>query len=294
MGGDDAVANHPKDTTNLPQGNASASASASASSQHTTNYMATSTLPTAATAVPIAIATAAAAAAPTADDTKKSERKRKRERQRRSDLADAFDELSTLVTQMDPDNNNEDHHHRDHDDDATNDGMGMTTTTTTTTGQPFIIPSSTTTQNGMSGTTGNSNKRGSRRKNIDSTDTAATTADVDNSGMTRLDLIGRTTMILRRYQRENIDLRRRLDEYKRGSATGGGGGGAGAGARSTMASGLGGGYNDDTVNIYLQHSLHSCNFVSYDANSIHSPICCVPPFVGSIGDGAHLDTIQHV
>jgi hypothetical protein len=37
------------------------------------------------------------------DDTKKSERKRQRERQRRSDLATAFDELASLVGQIDPD-----------------------------------------------------------------------------------------------------------------------------------------------------------------------------------------------
>jgi len=35
-----------------------------------------------------------------ADDSRKSERKRQRERQRRSDLASAFDELSTLLTQI--------------------------------------------------------------------------------------------------------------------------------------------------------------------------------------------------
>jgi hypothetical protein len=37
------------------------------------------------------------------DDSKKSERKRQRERQRRSDLATAFDELASLVGQIDPD-----------------------------------------------------------------------------------------------------------------------------------------------------------------------------------------------
>lgn len=35
-----------------------------------------------------------------ADDSRKSERKRQRERQRRSDLAGAFDELSTLLSQI--------------------------------------------------------------------------------------------------------------------------------------------------------------------------------------------------
>lgn len=37
------------------------------------------------------------------DGPKKSERKRQRERQRRSDLSNAFDELSSLLSQIDPD-----------------------------------------------------------------------------------------------------------------------------------------------------------------------------------------------
>lgn len=106
------------------------------------------------------------------DDTKKSERKRKRERQRRSDLANAFDELSALVSQIDPDEQS---------DSAT--------------------------------------QRKRRRKSGESEDAAAAVAaaaaaDLDNSSMTRLDLIGRTSTVLRRLQRENADLRRRLEEQQ--------------------------------------------------------------------------------
>jgi Helix-loop-helix DNA-binding domain len=86
----------------------------------------------------------------------KSERKRTRERQRRSDLASAFEELATLVAQIDPEEEDGD-------------------------------------------TRG---KRG-RRKSDDP-------PDVDS--MTRLDLIGRTTGVLRRLQRENADLRRRIED----------------------------------------------------------------------------------
>jgi Helix-loop-helix DNA-binding domain len=98
------------------------------------------------------------------DDSKKSERKRKRERQRRSDLANAFDELSALVAQIDPDDSD----------------------------------------------TGTRKKR--RKSGVGEPEVAA--ADPDNSSMTRLDLIGRTTTVLRRLQRENADLRRRLEEQQ--------------------------------------------------------------------------------
>jgi Helix-loop-helix DNA-binding domain len=93
----------------------------------------------------------------------KSERKRKRERQRRSDLASAFEELATLVAQIDPEEGDE------------------------------------------GGDNNRSGKRG-RRKSDDP-------PDVDS--MTRLDLIGRTTGVLRRLQRENAELRRRVDEKGR-------------------------------------------------------------------------------
>lgn len=96
----------------------------------------------------------------------KSERKRKRERQRRSDLASAFEELATLVAQIDPDEEGLD-------------------------------------QGGDS--SHRSGKRGRRK--------ADDPPDVDS--MTRLDLIGRTTGVLRRLQRENADLRRRLEDKGR-------------------------------------------------------------------------------
>ena len=94
----------------------------------------------------------------------KSERKRQRERQRRSALAGAFDELTSLLSQLEP-----------------------------------LMDSSSA-----------SGKRKRRR---------ATGQDdlEDSSGMTRLDLIGRTVGVLRRLQKENADLKRRLVESASGS-----------------------------------------------------------------------------
>ena len=151
----------------------------------------------------------------TADESKKSERKRKRERQRRSDLASAFEELSTLVIQIDPDDN---------------DPQSSSTLTDT---DGIAIPSS-------AGAAGGS-KKVQRRK---SGGEAEASGDLDGSGMTRLDLIGRTTMLLRRLQRENSDLRRRFDDYKKGRMSGGG--------NSSMNMMGMGGQNDDMVcSLYL-------------------------------------------
>lgn len=98
------------------------------------------------------------------DDSKKSERKRQRERQRRSDLANAFEELSSLLSQIDPDES----------------------------------------ENAP-------NNRRKRRKSGSIGETVDT-ADVDATGMTRLDLIGRTAEVLRNLQRENAELKQRLEE----------------------------------------------------------------------------------
>ena len=140
-----------------------------------------------------------------ADESKKSERKRKRERQRRSDLANAFEELSTLVIQIDPDDN-----------DILTDADGIAVPSST------ISTSASIREHGMMGigsgavSTGSS-KRGQRRK---SSGEAEAAVDLDGSGMTRLDLISRTTMLLRRLRRENIELRRRVDDYKKGRTSG--------------------------------------------------------------------------
>ena len=154
----------------------------------------------------------------TADESKKSERKRKRERQRRSDLASAFEELSTLVIQIDPDDN---------------DPQSSSTLTDT---DGIAIPSSAGAAAG-----GGGSKKVQRRK---SGGEAEASGDLDGSGMTRLDLIGRTTMLLRRLQRENSDLRRRFDDYKKGRMSGGG--------NSSMNMMGMGGQNDDMVcSLYL-------------------------------------------
>lgn len=96
------------------------------------------------------------------DDSKKSERKRQRERQRRSDIANAFEELSSLLSQIDPDESE------------------------------------------------NASSKRKRRKSGEPVE-----SDVDASGMTRLDLIGRTAEVLRKLQRENDELRRKLEENRR-------------------------------------------------------------------------------
>ena len=93
------------------------------------------------------------------DDTKKSERKRQRERQRRSDIASAFEELSSLLSQIDPEESD-----------------------------------------------ANANNKRRRRKPGEPAE-----ADVDGSGMTRLDLISRTAEVLRKLQRENAELKQQLE-----------------------------------------------------------------------------------
>ena len=163
-------------------------------------------------------------AAATADESKKSERKRKRERQRRSDLANAFEELSSLVVQIDPDDNN--------DPPSTSltdsDGIAMPSSTISTSAASIrelggmgggVVGSSSTSASA-------SIKRVPRRKS------GAEEADLDGSGMTRLDLINRTTMLLRRLQRDNMDLRRRFDDYKKTGHTGAGGSMMGVGGHS--------------------------------------------------------------
>jgi hypothetical protein len=95
------------------------------------------------------------------DDSKKSERKRQRERQRRSDIANAFEDLSSLLSQIDPDDSE------------------------------------------------SAPNRRRRRKPGDPVE-----SDVDASGMTRLDLIGRTAEVLRKLQRENFELRQKLEEKR--------------------------------------------------------------------------------
>ena len=108
------------------------------------------------------------------ESSHKSERKRQRERQRRSALAGAFDELTALLGQLEPD-----------------DAASLPT-------EPPMDSSS-------------SSKR-KRRRSVGQEDLE------DSAGMTRLDLIGRTVGVLRRLQKENSDLKRRLVE----SASGGG------------------------------------------------------------------------
>lgn len=111
------------------------------------------------------------------EGSRKIERKRTRERQRRSDLASAFVELTALVSQLDP---------------------------ASAVDEPDAV--------------GTNNKR-RRRRSIGSdpdeiVGTSAARPDLDNSSMTRLDLIGRTTNLLRRLQRDNADLRRCLNEER--------------------------------------------------------------------------------
>jgi Helix-loop-helix DNA-binding domain len=100
------------------------------------------------------------------DDTKKSERKRKRERQRRSDLTNALDELSVLVSQIDPEEQSD-----------------------------TVVQKK-------------------RRRKSGEAEAASGNNELDSTNMTRLDLVGRTTMVLRRLQRENAELKRRLEEQQ--------------------------------------------------------------------------------
>lgn len=105
------------------------------------------------------------------DDTKKSERKRKRERQRRSDLTNALDELASLVSQIDPDES-------------------------------------------MDGSSAAAAAVQKKRRRKSGEEEAAIVqpppSDLDNTNMTRLDLIGRATSVLKRLHSENLELRRRL------------------------------------------------------------------------------------
>jgi Helix-loop-helix DNA-binding domain len=96
-----------------------------------------------------------------ADDSNKSERKRQREKQRRSDIASAFDELSSLLSQIDPEDTE-------------------------------VVP----------------NRRRRRKAG------EVAEVDADTSGLTRLDLIGRTAEVLRKLKRENEDLRKQLEEQQ--------------------------------------------------------------------------------
>lgn len=96
---------------------------------------------------------------------KKSERKRQREKQRRSDLASAFDELSSLLAK------------------AENEG------------QP------------------DEGKRGGRKRRSSVGD-SSDVHSVEASGMTRLDIIGRTIETMRRLIQENSDLKNAVTAYR--------------------------------------------------------------------------------
>jgi Helix-loop-helix DNA-binding domain len=157
---------------------AAAAAAAAAATTSTTTTTTTTTVD-----ATVSVAHPAAAGGGMEVDIKKSERKRKRERQRRSDLATAFEELSVLVAQLDPEDT----------------GGGRKPSGDTTSSRIPVAPSST--------------GEGTAPPPV---------VDVDGTGMTRLDLIGRTTMVLRRLQRENSDLRRRFEDVKKGGRMGDG------------------------------------------------------------------------
>jgi hypothetical protein len=53
-----------------------------------------------------------------------------------------------------------------------------------------------------------------RRRKSGEAEAAAGNNELDSTNMTRLDLVGRTTMVLRRMQRENAELKRRLEEQQ--------------------------------------------------------------------------------
>jgi hypothetical protein len=103
------------------------------------------------------------------DESKKSERKRQRERQRRSDLANAFDELSSLLADIEPDDSDS-----------------------------------------------GSNRRRRRKSEGGAISTADLDQAADNSGMTRLDLIGRSVEALRRLHGENTELKRVVEQQREG------------------------------------------------------------------------------
>lgn len=117
---------------------------------------------------------------------RKSERKRQRERQRRSALAGAFDELAALISQIEPEYA------------SPSPGAGSAH-------DPAMDSSST------------SSKQRKRRRSASGAGHDLGDLGEDSAGMTRLDLIGRTTGVLRRLQQENADLRRRLMEGGGGS-----------------------------------------------------------------------------
>ena len=125
-----------------------------------------------------------------ADESRKSERKRQRERQRRSDLASAFDELASLITQIE------------------NPAVG---------GGPILSSSSSGAasldhhHHHYAAALEDPAKRQRRRRSGVGEELE------DSSGLTRLDLIGRTVGVLRRLQQENAELRGRLMEGGGGS-----------------------------------------------------------------------------
>jgi len=105
--------------------------------------------------------------------SKKSERKRQREKQRRSDLANAFDELASLLQRIEPED----------------------------------LDSSTA-------------SRRRRRRSATATSDDGNGDPTDTSGMTRLDLIGRTIEAMKRLHHENYDLRRSLEDQRNSGGTG--------------------------------------------------------------------------
>lgn len=96
----------------------------------------------------------------------KSERKRQREKQRRSDLANAFDELNSLLTRVDPEESE----------------------------------------------TSQSKSRRRRKSVGDSSEADQPSAEA--SGLTRLDLIGRTIETIKKLHQENMELRQSLSSLK--------------------------------------------------------------------------------
>jgi hypothetical protein len=53
-----------------------------------------------------------------------------------------------------------------------------------------------------------------KRRRKSGEEAASGNNELDSTNMTRLDLVGRTTMVLRRLQRENAELKRRLEEQQ--------------------------------------------------------------------------------
>jgi ferric-dicitrate binding protein FerR (iron transport regulator) len=117
--------------------------------------------------------------------TKKSERKRQREKQRRTDLANAFEELIQLLQQVNPDEAEAANHQNTKKKRRRSSGDAA----------------------GAGGAAGNNTAGGGGGGDFDGTG--------ELSGMTRLDVIGRTIDTLRRIHGENMNLRRAIE--KRGS-----------------------------------------------------------------------------